>query len=57
MKPKITITKEEIRKLKSKVRREIDILAGEGVDRKHQVFVDRKKEKSRKHCRAKKVDE
>jgi hypothetical protein len=53
----IKITREELLKIKRAAHREAEISEGIGVDRKNQVFVDRKKEQNKKLCRGKKLDD
>jgi hypothetical protein len=38
-------------------RRQVDVEEGLGVDRKQQVFTDKKKKENKIHCRIKKLDE
>lgn len=50
----IKISSEEIRKIRSGARRQIDIENGIGLNRKSSVFSDKKKEKNKNACRDKK---
>ena len=58
MKKKRTkITKEELRKIAAGARRAVDLELGIGINTHHTISVDKKKEKSKKHCRDKKKDD
>jgi hypothetical protein len=50
------ISKEDLRKISAGARRAIDVENGIGVNRKHQVFNDKKKEIDKTKCR-KKIEE
>lgn len=47
------IKKDELRKIKRGARRNVDVAEGIGVNRKAQVFVDKKKKTSKNKCREK----
>lgn len=52
MKP-IKIKREELLKIKGKIRREIDVADGVGINNKRQVFVDKRKKLNKELARKK----
>jgi hypothetical protein len=56
-KQKNKITKEDMATIKRGARRDVEIEVGIGINRKHDIFVDRKKQISKDKCRTKYKDE
>ena len=57
MKKRTKITKEELRKITAGARRAADVEMGFGIDRKNNIFIDRKKKNNKWRCRSVVEDE